>query len=129
MIHTVLLIAAGSAAGGVARFLLGSVIQRTIGGEFPLGTLVVNALGCLSIGALAAVLTAPTHPRDNAWAMLVIGFLGGFTTFSAFGLETFRLIATGRTGLAALNVAASCGLGVAAVWLGHWLGELCATRS
>lgn len=117
-----LLVAAGSAAGGVCRWLLAGLLQRA---TFPSGTLAVNALGCLLAGWLAARLGEPSTagPAQMARLLLVTGFCGGFTTFSAFSLETLRLAQEGRGGRALAYVAASLLLGMAAVATGWAAGR------
>jgi CrcB protein len=122
-----LLIAGGSALGGVLRHLVGGALQRSSDVDFPIGTLVVNVLGCLAIGALAALFAGPLLIREEYRFALVVGLLGGFTTFSSFGLETFQLAAAGQLVRAVLNVVVSCVLGLAAVWIGYriverWIG-------
>jgi CrcB protein len=123
-----LLIAAGGAAGSVFRYALQGWVQRLAAGNlFPLGTLVVNLLGCLVVGFLAAALTGPLLVREEYRVGLMVGVLGGFTTFSTFGLETFHLANGGEWRLALANVLLSVGFGFAAVWSGFrfsqwWLG-------
>lgn len=122
-----MLIAAGGALGSVLRYALQGGVQRLAGGTFPTGTMAVNLIGCLAIGALSAAFTGPVLVREEYRIGLTVGVLGGFTTFSTFGLETFNLAAMGQSRFAWTNVALSCGLGVAAVWLGYrlverWLG-------
>lgn len=121
------LIAAGGAFGSVLRYALQGAVQRWAGSTFPAGTLAVNLLGCFVIGALSAAFAGPVLVREEYRIGLTVGVLGGFTTFSTFGLETFNLAAIGESRFAWANVALSCGLGVAAVWLGYrlverWLG-------
>lgn len=118
-----ILIAGGSAVGGLLRYWLGGALQRAVDIDFPLGTLVVNVLGCLAIGALAALFAGPFLVREEYRFALIVGLLGGFTTFSSFGLETFQLATAGQLARAALNVVASCVLGLAAVWIGYRLVE------
>ncbi|MFO0789486.1 MAG: fluoride efflux transporter CrcB [Pirellulales bacterium] len=118
-----LLIAAGGAFGSVMRCAMQGWVQRLAGGSFPLGTLAVNVLGCLLIGFLTAVFTGPVLIREEYRLGLTVGILGGFTTFSTFGLESFTLINSGQFGFAALNVALSCGLGILGVWAGYRVGE------
>ncbi|MGH7803719.1 MAG: fluoride efflux transporter CrcB [Candidatus Binatia bacterium] len=108
-------IGAGGCLGSIARFSVGAFVQSSLGGErFPYGTLAVNVVGCLAIGILAERLES----RD-ARAFWVIGFLGGFTTFSAFGNETLELARGAEPWLAAVYVGASVVLGLAAVLLGR----------
>ena len=117
----------GSGAGGVLRYAVSGWAQRQTHGVFPIGTLVVNVLGCLLIGVLTAALSGRVLMREEYRLALLIGLLGGYTTFSTFGMETFGLLNDGETWRALLNVAASVVLGLAAVWAGyrlteHWLG-------
>jgi CrcB protein len=117
---TVLLVFAGGAVGAPSRYLLERLVQSRHRLRFPLGTLTVNVLGCLLLGALAGWADAP----DEAAALLGTGFCGGFTTFSTFSLETVELAADGRTRAAlasGLYVALSLALGLAAAALGRTL--------
>jgi CrcB protein len=116
----VLWVALGGAAGSVARYGVGFAAARLFGLAFPWGTLVVNIVGGVAIGILAA----RTGPSDESMRLLLgVGFLGGFTTFSAFSLETVRLMEH-QPGLAALYAGASLILSVGACWLGLSLGRL-----
>jgi CrcB protein len=108
MFQTLPLIALGGALGSVLRYLLVSAIGA------PLGTLAVNILGSLAIGALFAGLGA----REGWQLFLMTGVLGGFTTFSAFSLDTLKLIEAGQTPQALAYVGASVALSLAAVALG-----------
>ena len=113
MIFPVISVAIGGAFGAVARYLVGMAVA------FPLGTLTVNVLGSLAIGVVWAQFTARGL---HGWLPLVLtGFLGGFTTFSAFSLDTMRLIEGGRLGAAFTYVAASVLLSLGACALGLWL--------
>jgi CrcB protein len=108
----------GGFLGSIARYGLGLWFQREkAGATFPLATLVINALGCLLLGLLAGA-ASRTAFAAPARAFLFVGLLGGFTTFSAFGHETFVLLRDGRWPIAALSVALQIGLGVGAVWAG-----------
>ncbi|MBI2824009.1 MAG: fluoride efflux transporter CrcB [Planctomycetia bacterium] len=118
-----LLIAVGGGLGSVLRYGLQGAVQRIAGGGFPAGTLAVNAIGCLCVGFLTAMLTGPFLIREEYRIGLTVGVLGGFTTFSTFGLETFHLANDGQMRLALANVVLSCGLGFAAVWFGYRLAE------
>lgn len=116
----VLLVALGGAVGSVARYGVGLAAARWLGLAFPWGTLAVNVAGGLAMGLLAARL----GPEGESARLLVgVGLLGGFTTFSAFSLETVRLMEH-QPGLAALYAAASLLLSVGACWLGLNLGRL-----
>ena len=116
------LVAIGSAAGGVARFLATDFITARFGETFPWGTLLVNVSGSFAIGALAAFLADQPQATANALAhLLVIGGLGGYTTASAFSLQTLTLIDAGLSGRAAVYVVASMAACVAAAALGYAL--------
>ena len=115
----VLLVAVGGAVGAVARYGVGLGAARLFGLAFPWGTLAVNIVGGLAMGLLAA----KTAPEQEALRLaLGVGVLGGFTTFSAFSLETVRLMEH-QPGLAALYAAASVVLSVGACWIGLTLGR------
>ena len=110
-----LLVALGGAAGSVARYLVSVASLAAFGAAFPWGTLAVNIAGSAAIGVAAGA-----GLEGHARLLLVTGFLGGFTTFSAFSLETGALFERSPW-LAALYVAASVGLGLAAFALAWWL--------
>lgn len=115
----VLLVAVGGAVGAVARYGVGLGAARLFGLAFPWGTLAVNIVGGLAMGLLAA----KTAPEQEALRLaLGVGVLGGFTTFSAFSLETVRLMEH-QPGLALLYAAASVLLSVGACWVGLSLGR------
>lgn len=117
-----LIIGSGGFIGSVSRFLLGTLVQGRFGGSsFPTGTLAVNALGCLLIGLVAQLSESRGLFGDYARSFLVIGVLGGFTTFSAFGNETAGMLRDGQVGLAALNVLAQIALGLICVVGGRYL--------
>jgi len=118
-----LLIAVGGAFGSVLRYVLAGWVQRLGSGSFPVGTLVVNVSGCLAIGLLGMVLTGPWLIREEYRVAILVGILGGYTTFSTFGRETYLLVADGQWGPAIMNVALSNGLGLFAVWFGHRMGQ------
>ncbi len=118
----ILLVAAGSAVGGALRYLVQGWGQTLVNGSFPLGTLVVNVLGCLAIGFLNKALTGTLVPAEYRVA-LTVGVLGGFTTFSAFGWETFALANDGQGLRAIMNLLLSVALALAAVLIGYRLAE------
>ena len=119
-----LLIAVGGAFGSVMRYAMQGWVQRATSSSFPLGTLVVNLIGCALVGFLAATFTGPKLIREEYRLGIIVGILGGFTTFSTFGWETFSHINDRQFAFAALNVALSCGLGILAVWAGYRVSEL-----
>lgn len=114
----VIAIAVGGAFGSVLRYGLSTWVHTLVGRGFPYGTLAVNVLGCLAMGILF-VLLVERMGESAVWrAGLLIGVLGGFTTFSTFSIETFNLIEQGAMAKAAANMAASLVLCVGATWLG-----------
>jgi CrcB protein len=116
------LIALGGGLGSVLRYVLQGWVQRATSVSFPTGTLVVNGIGCLAIGVLAALFAGPSLMREEYRIGLTVGVLGGFTTFSTFGLESYLLASDGQWRYALLNVLTSCLLGFTAVWVGYRLG-------
>jgi CrcB protein len=99
------------------------VIARRYGETFPLGTLVVNAIGCFIIGFLFYFFYDRSLTTPTARTVVLIGVIGGFTTFSSYGLQTFTLLRDGELFLALVNVVASNALGLALVWLGYVLAK------
>lgn len=104
--------------GALTRYITGAAIMARYGGLFPLGTLVINVSGSFLIGLLMTLLTERWH-LDPSWRLaLVVGFLGGYTTFSSFEYETYRAVRDGGQWLAIINLTASVFLGYLAVWTG-----------
>jgi CrcB protein len=118
-----LLVAVGGGAGALARFVAASAIMTRFGGKFPLGTFVINVTGSFMIGFLMTLLTE-RFQFDPRWRLLlVVGFLGGYTTFSSFEWENYSSVRDGALWTAMLNVVASVMLGYVAVWLGSMLAR------
>ncbi|MGY1530561.1 fluoride efflux transporter CrcB [Luteimonas sp. A649] len=117
--QSILLVGLGGFLGSIARYKLGGLIlHMTTQDRFPLGTFTVNVLGCLVVGVLAGAAERYDMFGSDARLFLFTGLLGGFTTFSAFGLETVHLLRRGDLGAAGMYAGGSVVLGIAAVWLG-----------
>lgn len=118
----------GSGIGGVLRYGIGTAAHARWGSDLPVGTFIINASGCLVMGLLTAYWSHPVGPRDDVRAAVLIGLLGGYTTFSAFGRETLDLVQQGKPVLAASYALASVTVAIAAVALGaliaEWVGPL-----
>jgi CrcB protein len=112
-----LLIAVGGAAGSVLRYLIGGAVQKSSASGFPVGTMVVNISGCFLIGVLARQFLN-MQLSSELRALLVVGFCGGFTTFSTFSAEAVGLIEGGEYGRAASYVILSVALCVGATFAG-----------
>lgn len=127
-----LLVGLGSALGGMGRFWLSGLITQRFGEGFPWGTLFVNVTGSFLIGFLAAFGESGgrtgSRPPAVVGQFFMAGICGGYTTFSAFSLQTLRLAQNGEWPQAVMNSAASVGLCLAAVWLGFLAGQLAVRR-
>jgi CrcB protein len=119
VIQTLTAIALGSALGGVLRYLVGAAVHVWLVRTFPWGTLTVNVLGCTAIGIVWVALASRGEGGELARAFVIVGLLGGFTTFSSFGFETFALLRNGYTGMAVGYAFGSMALGLVAVWAGY----------
>ena len=110
--------------GTIARFEITEIASKRLGTTFPIGTLLVNIFGCFLGGFLFYALQERTTVSETVRLVVMVGFLGGFTTFSAFGVQTFELLKNGEIGLGLLNVAVSNVVGLAVVWLGYSVAKL-----
>ena len=119
----ILLILLGGGIGAVLRYLLSTFIYQVSGPTFPTGTLVVNLTGSLVIGFLGGVFERTVVPPDLR-SFIQVGVLGGYTTFSSYGLETSQLLRSGEIGLATLNVLASNVGGLALVLVGYAAAQI-----
>ncbi len=116
-------VAIGGAVGAMGRYWLATWIYARLGSAFPYGTLAVNVMGSLLMGFLFTLLVERLD-LDPVWrALLMVGFLGAFTTFSTFSQETLNLLELREFGKALLNVVLSVGLCLVATWLGMNLGR------
>ncbi len=118
-------IAIGGGTGAVLRYFIASAGQSPTTSGFPLGTLIVNILGCAPIGIVTALLIGPhATNREFLRLLLVVGVLGGFTTFSTFGLDTFDLFENGQIKQAIMYVVLSNVLGILAAFSCYRLGTI-----
>ena len=109
--------------GTLGRYWLSGVAARRFGETFPVGTLIVNVLGCFLAGFLFYLMQERFLVNQTVRTVVLIGFLGGFTTFSSFGLQTFTLIRDSEFAFAALNIVVSNLLGLLMVWIGYTLAR------
>ena len=123
MMTKLLWIAAGGAAGSLARYGLSSLVAHWAGTRFPWGTFLINVLGCLFFGLLWAAIENLYRPAHGARLLLLTGFLGAFTTFSTFAFESAALLRAGQWAAAFANIAGQNLLGLAALFVGLWLGQ------
>ncbi len=121
MIKAILLVGAGSFAGGVLRFIVSILMQgKWAPKDFPYHTLAVNVIGCAAIGVVFALMNR-AGAGEGIRLFAITGVLGGFTTFSAFSLDFFRLVQSGNTFQAAVYVIASVVLGLCATYAAYKL--------
>ena len=113
-----LLIAIGGAIGSVARYTITTAVSRVAPAAFPFGTFAVNLAGCVALGMLVAVGEQRGLLSTASRAFLLVGLLGGFTTFSTFALENVQLLRSGEIVYAALNTSGQVLLGIGGLWLG-----------
>ena len=114
-----LIVALGGALGSVGRYALsGWALHATLDGKFPIGTFLVNVIGCLAVGMLGGMVVKHDAFSSDLRLLLFTGIAGGFTTFSAFGLETFYLLRRHEYLVAGSYVAASFFIGLIVLWLG-----------
>jgi CrcB protein len=116
-----LVVLTGAGLGGLARYVAGTWIMQKYGGRFPLGTFVINITGSFLIGVLMTLLTERWHLHSNWRLFLVVGVIGGYTTFSSFEYETYQLVLDGARWMGLLYVTGSVVIGYFGVWLGALL--------
>jgi CrcB protein len=122
---TWILVGAGGALGAVARHGLNHFVhQRALASTFPVGIFIANVAGSAALGLLAGLLTSGRlHLSLDARTFLIVGLLGGFTTFSSFSFDTLALVRDGHHAQALLNVAGQVGLSLLGVWVGYRVGS------
>jgi CrcB protein len=125
-VHKYILVGVGGFAGAIARYGVGTFVTQRLGLRFPYGTFLINVTGCFLIGFFMHLL-AERGVLDLNWLyVMVIGFVGAYTTFSTFEYETMRLIQDGQVGEGMLYIFSSLIVGFVMVWLGAVAGELVA---
>ena len=122
--NNVLLVGIGGFIGSAARYLLSGYVQQSSQSIFPYGTLAVNVIGCFVIGFLSQLAENRGAFSSEARVFVLIGILGGFTTFSSFGNETLNLARDGEMLNAFANIGLNVLLGLLAVWLGRTVSNL-----
>lgn len=121
---SLLLIGVGGFAGAIARYLVDGAVADRVSNAFPLGTLAVNASGSFLLGLLFAMTAERAILPAEIRGPVLIGFIGAYTTFSTFMLESWRLVETGAVGPAVLNLAGSTAVGLAAIVAGLAIGRV-----
>ena len=121
VMQKIILIGLAGLIGTLCRYWLSGLVARQYGETFPWGTLVVNVVGCFLAGSLFYLMEERFLVSPTLRTVILIGLLGGFTTFSSFGLQTFTLLRDGEFALAALNVTLSNLLGLLMLWAGYSL--------
>lgn len=122
--YALLLVALGGALGSALRYIVSTGIYSMVGRAFPYGTLVVNVTGSLIMGMLSILFIERfNHNATELRSLILIGVLGGYTTFSSFSIETLNLFENGQSMLALLNILLSGFLCLGAVWLGALIGR------
>jgi CrcB protein len=120
-----LIVFIGAGLGGVLRYLMSPAVQNlSKDWSFPIGTFSVNMLGCFVIGFLGQLAESKGLFQGDTRLFLFVGMLGGFTTFSSFGFETFQLLRDGQILYAMLNAVLQVAIGLLLVWAGWVLGRV-----
>lgn len=118
MLKTILLVGFGGGMGSILRYLTSALVNKYIGTYFPWATFTANILGCFIVGILIGLFERQQFTSPDLRFLFIVGFCGGYTTFSTFSAESLLLFQTGQSTMAFLNVAVSIITGLAAVWLG-----------
>jgi fluoride exporter len=118
-----LLVAIGGGLGSAARYLLSTLVLRLSGSLFPSGTFAVNLIGCLVFGVIAGASEQRVPLAPASRTFLLVGVLGGFTTFSSYAFESYALLRDGQVAAASLNIVGQVLAGLLGVWMGFALGR------
>ena len=118
-----LLVAVGGAAGSVLRYAVGRLAAHYLGADTVVGTFAVNIAGSFALGVLATIFITRSEWPLELRAMLTVGLLGGFTTFSTLAYDGVRLVSTGELGRAGISIAANLAVGLAAAYAGVLIGR------
>ena len=124
MLKKIILLAIAGACGALLRYWISGFVQGAYKGGFPLGTLVVNVVGCFLFGLVWSLAEERLVLSSEMRLIVLVGFMGAFTTFSSFAFETGELMRSSEWGLAAGNILAQNILGVAAVFAGFFVARL-----
>ncbi len=124
MIKSIILVAIGGSLGSVLRFLISVLMQKYWNHLFPLATFSVNVIGCFIIGLLIGIFDKNLFSDESLKWLLVTGFCGGFTTFSAFSIESFNLIQQNQIQQAIIYILSSIILGILSVWGGLFASKI-----
>ena len=124
MWQRILLIAAAGVTGTLSRYWLSGFVYQAMGTRFAYGTLAVNVIGCLLFGVVWALAEERMAISSLARTVILVGFMGAFTTFSTFAFETMNYVRDSQFTLAFLNVAANCFLGFGAIVSGVWIARI-----
>jgi len=124
MVKQLILVAFGGGIGSVFRYLISLWFVNRFPHTFPVGTFIVNITGCLAIGFLMGLSIRPGILNNELRLLLIIGFCGGYTTFSTFSIENIKLLETGNYGILTLYIAGSILFGIIAVWCGNILSNI-----
>lgn len=120
-IKNIILVILGSSLGGASRYVVSEIIKQKTAFKFPLGTFMVNLIGCFIIGIVYGYVSRSTEDSNDIKLLLATGFCGGFTTFSAFAAENMALLKTGNQVTAISYIVLSVVLGILATFLGNFI--------